>query len=436
MSEDPPNPASARAPRRGETVIAFVRRFSRVWGFALFLVFVVVLFRQIVLPFVFAVLVAYLLAPSVRRLQPKIGRAGAVILIYLGILAALVGFFGVLLPAVIKDVARLRDAAPELVATVNQEWVPKVSHWIEGTIGSPVPTGPDPETLVSELTVTPLDDGSYRIDLRDLDLRVHETPDGDWRVTSATSAGESAGDMLRELLATKGGELTSVLGRAVQALISGVASFLTKFVITFMIAGFLLVDLERVNSFVRSLVPARYREAFEEIVRGMDVGMSGVVRGQLMICLVNGLLTYVGLLVIGVKYSLLLALTASVFSLVPIFGTIISSAPILVIALLSDPSGGLALGKALGMLAWIAGIHLLEANYLNPKIIGTSAHIHPVVVVFALLAGESAYGLTGALLAVPAASVIQTVFLFARRRSAEVLARTRARDDEPGEAPP
>jgi predicted PurR-regulated permease PerM len=68
------------------------------------------------------------------------------------------------------------------------------------------------------------------------------------------------------------------------------------------------------------------------------------------------------------------------------------------------------------MLAWIIGIHLLEANLLNPKIIGTAAKMHPVVVVFALMVGEETGGLIGALLAVPIASMVQAIFLYFRRR--------------------
>ncbi len=125
----------------------------------------------------------------------------------------------------------------------------------------------------------------------------------------------------------------------------------------------------------------------------------------------------IGLLLFGIKYSLLLAVFAAVMSLVPIFGTIISSIPIALVALVSGEQG-LALGPALAMLAWIAGIHLLESNVLNPKIIGDSAHMHPVVVILALLAGEHVYGLAGALLAVPVASMVQTVFIYLRERVA------------------
>jgi predicted PurR-regulated permease PerM len=70
-------------------------------------------------------------------------------------------------------------------------------------------------------------------------------------------------------------------------------------------------------------------------------------------------------------------------------------------------TGGLAL-------AWIGFIHLLEANLLNPLIMGSHAEMHPVIIVFALLAGEHSFGAWGALLAVPTMSILQSCFLFYR----------------------
>ena len=104
----------------------------------------------------------------------------------------------------------------------------------------------------------------------------------------------------------------------------------------------------------------------------------------------------------------ILALMAAVMSLIPIFGSILSSVPAVAIGLTQSPA------TAFGVLAWILGIHQLEANFLNPKIIGDSAKIHPVLVVFALIVGEHFFQLVGALFAVPAMSVAQTVFLHFR----------------------
>lgn len=247
-------------------------------------------------------------------------------------------------------------------------------------------------------------------------LSVKETRDGFLVQAPSHHEDASFGDTLRKLAISKGSEYSGQIAGYLRALVSGVASFLTNFVITLMLAAFILINPGRVMNFVRGLIPLQFRGQYEELVRLLDVGLAGVIRGQLLICLVNGVLTYIGLVIFGIKYSFLLAVIAAAFSLVPIFGTIISSIPILLIALVSNEDG-INFGPPLLMLAWISGIHLLEANIFNPKIIGDAAHMHPVVVIFALLTGEHMYGLTGALLAAPVASMLQTLFLFAFRRS-------------------
>jgi predicted PurR-regulated permease PerM len=428
MSEPKSDESSTGMRRRGaDTLWGTLRRFGRLWGFGAFLVGVVVLFRGIVLPFIFGLLLAYLLAPIVARLQPRIGRVLAVIVCYLVIIGAFGAFFGFLLPAVAQDFARLRDAAPGTVQKFEDEWIPRAERWVDTEFGgvftddgSKVAT--KGELLDNEVVLEPLADGTFRIDLEGVRIRVEQQPDGSVVLsghsptTDPVRQSTDLGEAIRDLISEQGTKITSRLGPAIGALVAGVAGFLTNLVITFMIAAFVLVDLARVNRFVRGLVPHDYRVDFEELWSAGDRGLSGVVRGQLLICLVNGLLTFIGLLLFQVKYAFLLALLAGAFSLIPIFGTIISSIPIIVIALVS-PEDGLSFGPALGMLAWISGIHLLEANVLNPKIIGDSAHIHPVIVIFALLAGESFAGLVGALLAIPATSLVQTAYLHARRRS-------------------
>jgi predicted PurR-regulated permease PerM len=182
-----------------------------------------------------------------------------------------------------------------------------------------------------------------------------------------------------------------------------------------MVAAYLLVDIDRVMGFLRSLVPPQHRVTLDELLVEIDRGLSGVIRGQLVICAVNALLTTLGLLLFRVKYAVLLGMLAGVFSFIPVFGSILSSVPIVAVALTSGPHG-FALSTGLCVLGWIVGIHLLEANLFNPKIIGTAAKMHPVVVVFALMVGEESGGLIGALLAVPIASMVQSIVLFFRRR--------------------
>ncbi|MEZ4381727.1 MAG: AI-2E family transporter [Nannocystaceae bacterium] len=440
MTSPPEQTTTRGRVRRVESFFALLRRFSRLWGFALFLVFTVYLFREVVVPFIFAFALAYLLSPIIKRMAPRLGRALAVVVVYVGVFAVIGAFVGVLLPALIKDFARLRDAAPEIIAYVDDNLVPQASAWIEDSFGSlegegegegedevavalePLPLGPprDPADVLKppppELIATQRPDGSWQISLEGVRLHVEETGRGSWSIEAPSGEAGTLGDTMRKLVATKGTEYTGRIAEGLRALITGVTSFLTRFVITFMLGAFILVDPGRITGFLRSLIPYAYRDDFDEILEKVDVGLAGVIRGQLLICLVNAILTWIGLVLVGVKYSFLLALAAGVFSLIPIFGTIISSIPIMVVAMVSGEDG-IAFGPPLLMLAWISGIHLLEANVLNPKIIGDSAHMHPVIVIFALLAGENLYGLTGALLAVPVASVVQTLYLYALRRS-------------------
>ena len=104
----------------------------------------------------------------------------------------------------------------------------------------------------------------------------------------------------------------------------------------------------------------------------------------------------------------MLTLVATVFSVIPIFGTIISSVPAVLLGLQHG------LGTGFLVLLWIVIIHQLEANVLNPKIMGDAALLHPVLIIFALLAGEHLFGIAGALLAVPVLSIAQSLFLHFR----------------------
>lgn len=416
MSEEPREPE-----RPAGRVLAVIAPFWRVWGLLIFVVVLLIWSRRIVLPFIFATLIAYLLAPLVRRMAPRLGgrRGLAVVLLYLALGLATLGFFGGVLPGVIADLGKLRDSTPSAVAKLNEEWLPRASEWFEETFPGLLGAEPEPEQeQISELVVIPQTDGSYRVDLRNTHLEVRESGGG-WVIEAQPKQTQTFAELIREVVASKGDELTSAATQFVRKLVTGIAAFLTDLLITLLIAAFLLVDLERVKGFIRSLVPVEYRDDFEHVVRGVDQGMAGVIRGQLLICLINGALAYLGLLIFDIRYALLLAMVAAVLSIVPVFGILISAIPLLGVALVSGDVGleGFAFGRAAAIVGWIVGIHLLEANYLNPRIIGT-ADIHPVVLIFALLAGWEVYGPVGAVLALPVASMLQTLFLYIRKRAA------------------
>lgn len=406
-------------PRRRE-LLGAIGHFLRLWGFLLFPAVLAIVFREVIVPFVFAFALAYLMAPVINRLQARLGRALSVILVYLSLFGFVTAFVTLFLPQLVQDFARLRDTAPAAIEYVDKNVLPQATKWFDesfGNLNQAIPPAPEITLPASELRARPNGDGSWSISLEGVRLSVEESDEGRYAIAVPKQDEEKKlTDTLRKLVMSKGSEYTGQIAGFLRALVTGISSFLTNFTITLMLAAFILINPDRVMGFVRALIPIPYRRTYDEITGLLDVGLAGVIRGQLLICLVNGVLTYIGLLIFGIKYSLLLALIAAAFSLVPIFGTIISSIPIILVALVSNEQG-VSFGPPLLMLAWIAGIHLLEANVFNPKIIGDSAHMHPVVVIFALLAGEHVYGLTGALLAAPVASMLQTLFLFAFRRS-------------------
>jgi predicted PurR-regulated permease PerM len=172
-----------------------------------------------------------------------------------------------------------------------------------------------------------------------------------------------------------------------------------------MLAAYMILTRERIYDFFRSLVRPDGRASFDDLFVRIDHGLAGVIRGQLVICIINGVLSAVGFAIVGLKYWPVMALVAAIFSLIPIFGSIASAIPAVIVGLTQG------IGTAAFVLAWIVGIHQVEANLLNPKIMGDSAKIHPVLVIFALLVGEHFFRIIGALLAVPVMSIAQSVFL-------------------------
>jgi len=482
--------------RASRGVLGWLRRFAKLWGFALFCVFVVYTFREVALPFLFAILVAYILSPLVDRFARlkvrgrPFPRGLAVVILYINIIAALVFFVSYFIPKLSSDFARLFKESPHLIARVNRDWVPRVGAWIDDRFGAsasesadesaaetdaasevPVreshqapprtsseeegdaradaqlssrsggPTGDEitfdvddpssgepprrPVTSARQgryLLLETLPDGTQRLNLDALALELRPLAGGKYLITAPKPAARESneGKWERSIKQWVAERIKSTEGQSRRALewgqrfVAGVVTGIARLVLVLMVAAFILVDLARLRRFLRSLVPEQYGADYDRILAGIDRGLSGVIRGQLVICLINGVLTYVGVVLFHVKYPLLLAGLACVMSLVPIFGSVLSSIPIVAVALIS--SGSFDLLPGVKILAWIVGIHLVEANFLNPKIMGDAAKIHPVLVVFALIAGEHSYGLVGALFAVPVASIMQTMFVYFRRR--------------------
>lgn len=413
-----------------------VLRFLGRWAFVVFIIIVAIIGRSVLLPFVFAGLIAYILAPVVQRMTVRsngtrrMPRGVAIILCYVVFVSAVVGFLFLLVPRISRDAARLGKEAPGLYKRINEEYTPQLARWLEHRFPSlsPPKAVEEAQPIVPEVpippgtafTMTPLPDGRFAVQVSPNGIDIKPDSQGGYHIAALEAPREAATleDKLRQYVRTGLIALQSKLNdvvRTMQNIITGFIRGIFAFFFTLMIAAFILIDVEKVHTFMRGLFPTNTREDYDVIIQGIDKGLSGVIRGQLVICVINAVLTFIGLTIFGVKYSLILAIVAGLMSLIPIFGSILSSIPIVIVALVSGDEG-VDIFRGVVMVLWIVGIHLIEANVLNPKIIGTAAKIHPVLVIFALFLGEASYGLVGALLAVPLLSAIQVIFMYFYRK--------------------
>jgi predicted PurR-regulated permease PerM len=370
--------------------------------------------REVMLPFILAIVIAYVLTPLVASLERRrMPRAFAVLCVYTAVLGTLGLFAWTISPRIAHEFRNLREEIPQLSEQATTRWIPALTKRL-GAMGlTPAeapPEEPVPEEVPSSAFVArPQPDGSIAIDVGSGVSVVNSH--GRWEIEPAHARKEPSFDLNRAMSDVVGRSFAYAqqnsleVARAVRDFVASVSRAIFVFFITLMLAAYTMLTRERIVGFFRGLVRPSRRESFDALLARIDAGLSGVVRGQLVICAINGALSAIGFMLVGLKYWPVMALVSALFSLVPIFGSIASAIPAIAVALTQG------LGTAVFVLAWILGIHQLEANVLNPKIMGDAAKIHPVLVIFSLLAGEHFFRVPGALLAVPTMSIAQSVFL-------------------------
>lgn len=366
------------------------KRLYILLGLWLTIAVILALFHSVLLPFASAALIAYLVHPLVTRLtrvQVKgrhLPRWAAILLIYVLFFLAVYLFFIAMVPQLYRELTRISRDGVAFLNSLTPERVHQLADraevWLRAN-GIPVAIA-TPEDIRNGVPTTGLSVDLERT-IQDMALSLKA--------------------FTREHM----GDIVTVSRNIITSVLAGV--FMTFFIL--MVAAFFSIDAHAIVRYMTSLVPVDYGTDAQVLLERIDRSLSGVVRGQVTICLVNGTLTFVGLLLFGVKFAFLLATMATVFSLIPIFGTILSSVPIVLLAMADGFQKGFAI------LLWIVGIHALEAYFLNPKIMGSAARIHPVIIAFSLIAGEKTFGLVGALFAVPVASILVACFDYARLKA-------------------
>jgi len=196
---------------------------------------------------------------------------------------------------------------------------------------------------------------------------------------------------------------------ALKSLVSGGAAlfgFLSLLVITPVVAFYILIDWHRMIAEIDGWLPLDHRDTLRAIAREINHALAGFIRGQSLVCLFLGLWYGLGLTLIGLDFGLLIGALAGVLSFVPYIGSLTALVLSLGVALVQGwPSPRLFL-MALGI---VGCGQFLEGYVVSPKLVGGSIGLHPVWLMFALLAFGELFGFVGLIVAVPTAAAIGVI---------------------------
>ena len=337
-------------------------RQMRIWLVVAVLFFLAVwLLSDILLPFVAGMAIAYFLDPVCDRLERAgLSRTLATVLVTAIFVILLLAVIGVAVPVLVGELLDFAERLPAIWDAARRNMMELVQS-LEARMGA---------SLVTEAQ------------------------------RSLSGSGDKVFGWAAEVL----GKLVSG-GAALVNLASLV--FITP-VVTF----FLLRDWDRMVAKIDGLLPRQHADTIRDLARQVDATLAGFVRGQATVCLILGTFYALGLTLVGLEFGLLIGLMAGLISFIPFVGAIVGLVASVGLALIQFDDWTLIAATA-GI--FFAG-QAIEGNFLTPKLVGDRVGLHPVWVIFGLLAGGSLFGFVGVLLSVPVAAIIGVGVRFALAR--------------------
>jgi predicted PurR-regulated permease PerM len=344
-------------------------------GAFLLLVLLLWLFSGVLLPFAAAFALGYLLNPVVDRLE-RLGfnRLGATLLIMACFVLILVSISILIVPVLWRQAASFIEALPAYSVKLE-------------------------ELISAEAARLSRDYGGVLMER----LGLGNKAGGD--LASATN------DLVAQAAQWAASFLKSLLTRG-EALIS----LISLLVVTPVVVFYMLLDWHKMIATIDGFVPIRHRETARALAREIDTAMAGFLRGQSLVCLCLGAWYGIGLSLIGLNFGLLIGITAGILSFIPYVGSLTALVLSSTVAIVQDWPQWRLLAMSLGVV--LIG-QFLEGNILSPKLVGESVGLHPVWLIFALLAFGSLFGFTGLITAVPFAAVAGVILRYAVRRYRE-----------------
>lgn len=332
------------------------------------IVFVIWLLAPVLMPFALAAMLAYLGDPLADRLQRLgMGRTWAVSIVFTVISIIFIGVLLLLVPLIQRQVSNLIDNLPHYV-----EWARTVAlPWVQ--------------------------------------QRLHLEPD--------TFDTDKMLATIREHIGSIGSIAAKALTQVTQSGM-GIITWLTNAVLIPVVAFYLLRDWDTMIAHIQRLIPRSVEPTVVRLSRESDQVLGAFVRGQLLVMLALGVFYGLGLTLVGISIGPLIGMVAGLLSFVPYLGFMIGFVAALIAALVQY-------GDWTHVLL-VCGVftvgQLLEGYVLVPRLVGGKIGLHPVAVIFAVLAGGHLFGFLGVLLALPAASVVVVLlrYVFARYRESDL----------------
>jgi predicted PurR-regulated permease PerM len=313
------------------------------------IVFFLFLVRDILTPFLLAAALAYLANPLVNAFERReIPRSLAIILVYtVFVVAAVLTIYG-LIPAWTRELNAVLLNLPLMAQQIERSTL----NWVNNLVRLP-----GSELLKEVITVS-----------------IHR------------------GEMILENLSAR--VLDSLLGLFPRAFNLILAPFL---------AYYLLRDQELIRTTLLSLVPHDKRHDVQDVLREVNRVIAGFLRGQIIVSIFVGSFIGLALLLLRVDYALLIGAFAGLLDIIPYFGPIIGAIPAVALALLKSPV------TALWVIVAFVVANQIESMVLQPRIVGGHVGLHPLTVIFAILAGGKLLGIWGMLVAVPLTAAIKVL---------------------------
>ena len=330
------------------------QRITRVviaWGVGLFALIVLWLYRaplgSAATPFLLAIILAYLLNPLVDFFEDRrIPRVIAIFMIYIAVGALITLGITYTVPRVVAEMNKLIERLPEFTVLLTQ-FVADLEKRFQNSNLPPV----------------------FRNIVEQNIQRAQE-------------------------------RLLLVLEYSVDALLGGLGKVFVA-LLTPVLTFYILKDIVVIKRTIANLMPGRHRRKLLAWLSKIDATLGSWIRGQLLIAFMVGVLSTIGLSIIGLDFAILLGVLAGMLDVIPYFGPLIGGIPPVVVGMLVSPAMGI---KALAV---IIVVQQIESNLITPQILGHSLGLHPLIVIFALLLGGEIGGLLGMVLSVPVAAIIK-----------------------------